>query len=44
VAMSKMGHEATNHFPSFVIKMGRGTFALIVGRIGILAYKDFTFF
>ena len=41
VAMSKMGHEATNHFPSFVIKIGRGTFSHMIVRIAFLAYKDF---
>ena len=25
VAMSRIGQDATNHFPSCVIKMGRGT-------------------
>ena len=30
VAMSNAGHEATNHFPSFVIMMGKGIFSYII--------------
>lgn len=41
--MSKIGHEATNHLPSLVIRMGRGICVLIVVRRVFLAYMDFTF-
>ena len=40
--MSKIGQEATNHLPSLVIRMGRGTCVLIVVRRVFLAHKDFT--
>lgn len=41
IAMSKMGQEATNHFPSFVIRIGRGIFSHIIVEWLSLSYKDF---
>src|SRR5208283_2200169 len=33
VAISKVGQEATNHFPSFLIRIGKGIFSHIIVRI-----------